>query len=145
MTTLALAGTQIVPPADFPVRWADPADAAYHWTRDREHNPQPITPMFSSFAALTAGAGRARTVEVYGEAILGRRDLQFNGYNYSRVVPFTGTPAEMEARIRFNREQVGAAAFRLSRLWEREWLPDLQSAIGAFGSSSTWPGRLSMI
>lgn len=128
MTTLAPAGTQIVPPADFPVRWADPADAAYHWTRDREHNPQPITPMFSSFAALTAGAGRARTVEVYGEAILARRDLQFNGYNYSRVVPFTGTPAEMEARICFNRERVGTAAFRLSKLWEQEWLPDLKSA-----------------
>ncbi len=128
MTTLAPAGTVIVPPANFPVHWTDPADAAYHWTRDREHNPQPITPMFSSFAALTAGAGRARTVEVYGEAILARRDVQFNGYNYSRVVPFTGTPEEMEARVRFNHEQVSSAAFRLRALWEGEWLPDLQSA-----------------
>jgi pyruvate,water dikinase len=116
----------IVPPPVFPVTWQNPQEAEYHWTRDREHIPQPITPMFSSVAALTASAGRAPTVELYAESILGRLDLQINTCNYTRLVPFTGSRQELEARGRENRKRLNAVIFNLRETWEQEWLPALQ-------------------
>lgn len=97
---------EITPPTDFPVYWSKPEDSTFHWTRDREHNPKPITPMFASFAALTAGEGRARTVEPYQEAVLRRNDRQFNGYNYTRLILVDGTDEELAVRARRNREIV---------------------------------------
>ncbi len=122
-----VAGTPIVPPPDFPVRWERPEDAAYYWTRDREHMPRPITPMFSSFTALAAGEGRRLTVPLYEEAILERRDCTINGYDYTRVIVFDGKPAEIEARIRRNREKTWKTCRKLAELWEEEWLPEIES------------------
>jgi pyruvate,water dikinase len=116
-----------LPPADFPVHWPKPEDPAFHWTRDREHNPQPITPMFATFAALTAGEGRARTVEPYQEAVLGRDDRQFNSFNYTRLILFDGTPEEIAARARRNREIVGKISLRLPEIWQNEWRPELEA------------------
>ncbi|MBN2394180.1 MAG: hypothetical protein JXR84_25835 [Anaerolineae bacterium] len=124
-TNPSTQGTPIVPPPDFPVVWANPEDTQYHWTRDREHMPDPITPMFDSVAALTASEGRRRTVAVYDEAILARYDCQFNTYDYTRLVPFTGTPEEMDARVRRHHEKVWAVARRLRQIWEDEWRPAL--------------------
>lgn len=121
-----LPGTMITPPPDFPVQWAHPGDEQYYWTRDREHNPDPITPMFSSVAALTASAGRRPTVEDYDESLLARVDCTLNTYDYTRVIVFQGTPEEMEERIRRNREKMMAACERLSELWEKEWRPEIE-------------------
>ena len=79
---------QIIPPADFPVVWAEPQDAAYHWTRDREHGPLPVTPMYSSVAELTAGAGYRTAVTLYEESVLRRHDRTINGYDYTRLDVF---------------------------------------------------------
>ncbi|HNT23672.1 MAG TPA: PEP-utilizing enzyme [Anaerolineales bacterium] len=117
----------ILPPADFPVTWINSDDGIYHWTRDCEHNPAPITPMFSSFAAHTAGEGRRRTVELYKESILGRLDRQINTYNYTRLIAFTGSPKEIAEREKQNRQIVGAVSARLAEAWENEWKPELDA------------------
>ena len=122
-----LQDRKILPPANFPVVWANPEDETKHWTRDREHTPQPITPMFGSFAAYTAGPGRARTVPVYQEAVLGRRDLEMNTYNYTRLEVFSGSPEELAERARQNREIVGGVSARLAEIWETEWRPELEA------------------
>ncbi len=126
-TTSQTGGARLPEPKDFPVAWDDPDDVQFHWTRDCEHVPQPITPMFSTFAARTAGEGRARTVPVYEEAILARYDRQINTYNYTRLAPFTGAPDELAARARRNREKVGAVSARLKETWERQWKPELEA------------------
>ncbi|MEJ5309661.1 MAG: PEP-utilizing enzyme [Anaerolineae bacterium] len=126
-TTLKTNGTPIVPPPDFPVVWANPDDAQYHWTRDREHMPNPITPMFNSVAALTAPEGLRRIAHVYDEAIVERRYWTINTYSYAHLVPFTGTPEELEARARRNREKVWAVVRQLRRVWEDEWRPALEA------------------
>jgi pyruvate,water dikinase len=112
--------------ADFPVHWPKPEDPGYHWTRDIEHNPHPITPMFATFAALTAGDGRARTVEPYQEAVLGRDDRQFNSFNYTRLILFAGTPEEIAARAQRNRQIVGKISLRLPEIWQNEWRPEIE-------------------
>lgn len=118
---------RLTPPPDFPVTWPKPEWADFHWTRDREHMPDPITPMFNSAAALMAIASRQRTVPVYDEAIAQRYDIPLNHYLYTAILPFTGDEAELAARARRNREKVSAVALRLSEIWEREWLPEFEA------------------
>ena len=99
---------KIIAPADFPVHWLNPEDEQHHWTRDREHTPYPITPMFLSIVAPCAGEGRGRVVERYAEAITGRADRLINGYNYTRYIVFSGTPEEINARVRRYRDDKSA-------------------------------------
>lgn len=127
MTENAQPGTRITPPPDFPVTWEQPEQAELHWTRDREHLPDPITPMFNSCAAAMAIASRNRSAARLDEALVARYDRPINHYLYTSVVAFRGTPGEMEARARRNREKSTAIALRLREIWEREWLPGLES------------------
>ncbi|MBN1888623.1 MAG: hypothetical protein JW850_11555 [Thermoflexales bacterium] len=126
-TTTANTGTRISPPPDFPVSWKNSQDVHYHWTRDREHQPDPTTPMYSTVTGLIAKRGHARTLPVYDEAVLERFDQPFNTYHYTRLIPFSGTPEEMEARIQSWREKVSAVAFRLGQAWENEWRPEIEA------------------
>ncbi len=126
-----MTGTHITPPPDFPVSWPQPEFGSFHWTRDREHMPDPITPMFNSAAAVMAIASRARVVPVYDEAIVVRRDIPINHYLYTTLSPFTGSESELAERARRNREKVSAVALRLAEVWEREWEPEF-AAIWAF-------------
>lgn len=120
-------GTHISLPPDFPVVWERPDDVNYHWTRDREHMPEPVTPMFFGVASLTAGEGHARTLPVYEEAIVERHDRIINTYDYTHLVPFTGTLEKVNARARRNRAKVSAVSFRLGEIWENEWLPEIEA------------------
>lgn len=131
MHTTTANGIRLTPPPDFPVAWHTPEWADYHWTRDREHMPDPITPMFNSAAALMAIPAHARTVPVYEEAIVRRRDIRINTYIYTTLLPFTGNPTELAERARRNREKVSAVALRLEEVWEREWKPEFE-ALWAF-------------
>ncbi|MGC9393762.1 MAG: PEP-utilizing enzyme [Anaerolineae bacterium] len=124
-TNLTTTSTPIVPPPDFPVVWANPDDAQYHWTRDREHMPDPLTPMFNSVAALTATEALTRTSNVYDEAVVKRCYATINTYSYAHLVPFTGAPEEVESRARRYREKVWAVVSQLRRIWEDEWRPAL--------------------
>jgi pyruvate,water dikinase len=127
INNVVLPGTRFIPPQDFPVFWERSGDDQYYWTRDCEHNPGPITPMFSSTAALTASAGRQPTVSAYDESILARVDCTINTYDYNRVIVFQGPPDEMERRINRNREKMMAVCEHLSELWESEWRPAIEA------------------
>lgn len=115
------------PTFSFPVQWPCPGDELHHWTRDREHMPKPITPMYNSLAALTASEGRARTVEPYAESVIGRDDRIINGYDFTRLIAFTGSEEEMAERIRRHRQVVGAVSARLEEVWEQDWKPALEA------------------
>lgn len=124
--TTTLTDRRILPAPDFPVSWRQPEHANYHWTRDREHMPDPITPMFFSCAAAMAIESRDRTAQAYDEAIVQRYDISINHYLYTCLIPFDGPPEEMDARARRNRERVGAVSRRLAEVWQTEWLPELE-------------------
>ncbi len=132
--TQLTASMRITPPADFPVSWKQPEDDQYHWTRDHEHLPEPITPMFASVSELTATEGYARTVPVYDRAIIARIDRTINTYEYIRLVHFDGAPKELAARAQRSREKIAAATTRLADIWENEWRPEIE-AMWAFWQS----------
>jgi pyruvate,water dikinase len=118
---------RIEPPPDFPVTWAEPELAALHWTRDREHMPDPITPMFSSVAALMATSGQERTHRFYEESIVHRHDRPINTYLYTAIEPFDGSPQEQRARAQRYRDRVSAIALRLDEIWTFQWLPEIEA------------------
>lgn len=127
MNQLNVATRRVTPPEEFPVIWPKPDFENYHWTRDREHMPDPLTPMFFSAARVMAIAGRERTVPVYDEAIVQRYDFLFNYYIYTCIIPFDGTPEELAARAKRNHNKVSAVSFRLKAVWEQEWRPLLEA------------------
>lgn len=118
---------RITPPANFPVHWLHPEDEQCHWTRDREHTPHPITPMFLSVVAPCAGEGRGRVIERYAEAIVGRADRVINGYNYTYYILFSGSPEEINARVRRHKQVMNEICARLSETWQKEWKPALET------------------
>lgn len=120
-------GLHIEPPPDFPVTWYQPADAELHWTRDREHMPDPITPMFNSVAALMATSGQDRTHRFYEEAIVRRHDRPINTYLYTAIEPYTGTPQEQRERAQRYRDRVSAIALQLDQIWTSQWQPELDA------------------
>ncbi|HEY1409711.1 MAG TPA: PEP-utilizing enzyme [Promineifilum sp.] len=79
----------IAAPEDFPVSWADPADARLTWMRDT-HISEPITPLaYSVVAAVVLGFNPAQ--QSLGVPIAFRL-LFFNGYPYGAMVPTDGPP-----------------------------------------------------
>lgn len=123
--TLSLP-TLIPAPAGFPVQWPDEESARAYWTRDREHMPRPVTPMFSSVAPLTAGEGHRRAARVYEEPVLEMRGLTVNTYLYMNLTLFDGEAAELERRVQRNRSLLLATALHLDELWEQKWRPHLE-------------------
>ncbi|MBN1656843.1 MAG: hypothetical protein JXA93_00505 [Anaerolineae bacterium] len=119
--------TKIVPPAGFPVDWPRPDFAAMYWTRDREHLPDPVTPLFHSCAHEMASATRERTAPVYEEAIVQQYHLPVNHYLYTSLVPFRGSPEELATRAARNRDRLTAAALSLPDTWAREWQPEIEA------------------
>ncbi len=131
-TLMEATGTRIIPPDDFPVKWENPGDENYHWTRDREHLPDPFTPMFHSVANYCALEGFKRGGYAYDEAIQIRLYQLINHYNYTRLVPFEGNAEELEARKHSNRAHLNAVALHLKQVWKEEWLPQLERRWGAW-------------
>ncbi len=124
---IAAQGTVLIPPADFPVSWLKPEWGSYHWTRDLEHIPDPILPMMYTASGVMAVASRERVAPIYEEAIAQRYDWLINNYLYTAVLPFQGSPEEMAARIRRNRERLISITLRLDEVWEKEWKPAIES------------------
>lgn len=119
--------TAVLPPTDFPVAWPDPQAAAGYWTRDREHMPDPVTPMFFTVAGAMAIESRNRVTHIYDEAVVQRRDILLNTYIYTCITPFSGTAEELTARARRNREKISAISARLEQAWREEWQPELEA------------------
>ncbi len=127
MDTQTLVGTPLTAPDDFPVVWPDPAFAMGHWTRDREHMPDPLTPMFFSTAGEMGVESRNRVTETYDEAVAQRRDILINNYIYTHITPYAGPPEALAARAQRNREKLSTISLRLEQVWREEWLPRLEA------------------
>jgi phosphohistidine swiveling domain-containing protein len=113
-------------PANFPVRWQDPADAAYFWMFDQIHAPEPEPLADSVYYECAYDHGitvAARAFALPLRAVTRR----INTYSYLALVPVdlpspaTGAPGETaEARI-------NAAMDRLAESWNLEYLPEIKA------------------
>jgi len=120
---------------DFPVEFANDADARATWFWDPEHNPEPLTPMDQSvWTGAARGAGRARAECGFdpGDVFIGGAGHSyFNGFYYARpVLPSRAARAAAAAANRRLAEEYGSAA----KFWERRGEP---RAVAAFDQLKT--------
>jgi phosphohistidine swiveling domain-containing protein len=105
----------------FPINWADPGDAAYTWTFERMHAPEPMT--LADAVAFNCAFDHGATVAAreYGVPIraLTRR---INTYLYLALVP-TERPAVQAAA---DADPLEAAIGRLDELWDEVYLPEIK-------------------
>jgi len=117
--------TPIPTPEDFPVTWPEPAAANLHWTRDRMHFPDAVTPALDLFfEAHNAGFVHAFALyEMPLEAVVLRR---INYYAYNAVVPRRLTHEEMAAMGERAQRHLGAAMMRSAEHWNATLLPEVE-------------------
>ena len=108
----------------FPVAWAQPADALLYWQLEDLHAPSPVLPLDRDFwenasAGWAAASGRSDAPE--------RTRLElFNTYLY-RATEAVVPPSEEAAALATHREATLEMLPRMSTLWRTRWLPEIQA------------------
>jgi pyruvate,water dikinase len=126
--------TIVAPPRSFPIYFHRSGDARTLWRWDREHNPEPLSPIHASL------------IELLDEQAPGPpRHLVLSGYLYQAVrdEPSPAEPAELEAAwhelrssLERSLERAGALAGSADRLLE------LEGVLACFGELQTCYGGL---
>ena len=111
-------------PPDFPITWENEQDRHLPLLRDRQHSPEPVTPLTGAMHEEHFSAGSTRGFERAGQPL--RFDVRrINTYYYIAVHPSVA-PEEMEAagaRVEAGaQEAIGHFVDR----WDNEWVPEVQ-------------------
>ena len=97
---MAVTESHPIPVSDeFPVHWADPADAQLFWIRDVAHQPYAITPLNTTLIQTGFSEGASRAISRLSMPVDQIRNAAYNGYVYLALHPVQGTPAELAARF----------------------------------------------
>lgn len=118
-------GAPLPIPSDFPVSWANPADAQRLWMRDQLHNPEPVTPLSADFISAEQGLNLA--AEHYSLPVRAAM-RRINGFIYLSISPSV-LPEEMEAQGKIAEQRLAAAMGRLQEIWQSELLPAVQGLL----------------
>ncbi len=122
--------TPIALPPHFPIEWDDPALAALPWMQDRQHAPQPITPMTGWFQQELFAGGFNRAAEAY-EAPVRAAARRINGYYYVSFHPSV-PPEAMEQQEERAIAKLQPAVATLQEAWDSTYLPEIQEHLGAW-------------
>ncbi len=115
---------QIPAPPDFPIEWAGPEEQGLPFLQDRQHAPNPMTPLTGAIQEQYWARGSSTGFKRAGQPIQAvvRR---INTYLYMAIAP-TIPPeqmAEHEAEAEAGAKQaVGTFVER----WDTEWIPEVQ-------------------
>ncbi len=109
---------------DFPITWESPELAALPFQQDRQHVPNPMTPLSAWFAANGFSVGASRALASY-DVPMSFTVGHFNYYYYMAIAPNVPPEAmaEYEPRIQ---AKLMPAVMQFRARWEQEWLPELQ-------------------
>jgi pyruvate,water dikinase len=119
----------VPPPADFPVEWERPEDAALFFRRDGAHFPNGVTPLdFAYFSDMFAGGMRA-VCEHYEAPVVGYRICRFNTFFYQALLPYSDSKEETDARTATSEQKVRADFPRIAARWRDDFLPEVQQAL----------------
>jgi pyruvate,water dikinase len=112
-------------PPDFPSTWEHPEDAQLFWMFDPVGSPSAMPPLDYAFQR-DAYLGFNSAAAAY--ELPTRMDTRYiNTYLYTAIVPVGATPEVLETLARLSEERLDAAMTRLGRLWDTEWLPEVQA------------------
>jgi pyruvate,water dikinase len=127
------APSPIVPPPNFPVTWADPTDVHREWMWERQHCPDPVTPMTGWYLEIVYGYGNEASGRFYGKSIRSkaRRINTYFYWHYSSIAP-DGSAEEQAQQLVRAEELTAAAIARLAELWNAEFLPEIERHFAAW-------------
>ena len=114
----------IQPPDNFPVIWKDPDDAQLQWEFDSMHITAPSPHMEAEIWETCLDGWNA-----YNEAVgmpTRMKTAQINSYLYMAAFPVV-EPETIPAAMVAAEEKVNEAMYRLSALWNEDWLPEIKS------------------
>jgi pyruvate,water dikinase len=94
------------------------------WQQDRQHAPEPMSPMAGHTAEIFA-RGFSDATAAY-KVPLGVKAARLNSYYYMAIAPNV-PPEQMEAAGAAAEPLVKAAAVTFADRWRNEWLPELQA------------------
>jgi pyruvate,water dikinase len=118
--------------------------AALPWTQDRQHVPEPITPMSAWWASELFAAGFSRGLAAYGLPLRAHAG-RFNSYFYLAVAPFV-PPEQMPEYEAKAVPLLMAGVANFARQWKEEWLPEIEQIWDDWGKrdlrGSTTPEML---
>lgn len=110
--------------ADFPITWEPPELAALPFLQDRQHAPNPMTPLSAWFGQNGFAVAATRAFGAF-DIPMAFTVGHFNYYYYMSIAP-TVPPeamAEYEPRIQ---AKLMPAVMQFRARWDQEWLPELQ-------------------
>ncbi|MCH8222406.1 MAG: hypothetical protein IH868_03235 [Chloroflexi bacterium] len=122
--------TVIPIPDEFPVTWDPPELINLPWKQDRQHAPEPITPMCGWLGTFPWATGATQGLQAAGQPLtfnVGR----FNTQYYIAIVP-SMPPEEMEAAGAQAEEVVKELLGTYEKRWDEEWLPKVKSELQAW-------------
>ena len=119
-------------PPEFPVTWEDPGDEHLPLMRDRQHSPNPVTPLTASLHKKYFAAGSTKGFERAGQP-LGWHVRRINTYYYVAIVP-TIPPEQMEAAGAHAEATLKTLLGTFVDRWDNEWVPEIQ------GYHAIWDG-----
>lgn len=123
----------IVPPPNFPVTWADPADEHLEWMWERQHCPDPVTPMTGWYLELVLHYGVEASGQFYGKPSRSniRRINTYCYWHWSQIAP-AGPAEEQAQQLARAEERMAAAIGRLAELWNADFLPEIEHHFAAW-------------
>ena len=108
---------------DFPVVWADPADAEGMWVWEAEHAPLPLSPLSVDFFATTLRIVQ----ELRGlRAREHWRSMFVNGFYYGLHSPKPDPDAPPDPVLEERKQRDAALGERLAEVWGRELEPEIR-------------------
>ena len=133
MTTIPMPPAESLPvPEGFPVEWADPADEARFWMRDRMHWPDPVSPLAFSVIEATFPVGFQAAARAFAAPLGNFGMRRINTYFYMGAAPQPEAPEEMAAAAARSKVALEAAMARIRVAWEREYLPEIHLHLAAW-------------
>ncbi len=116
-------------PADFPVIWADPADAQAGWFQDNLHFPLAQTPLNATMVQPAFAEGASRAIAQLSMPISGLKTVVHNGYLYLSPTPVMGEPSELEARFEEMKRITMELGPTVLQDWRETFEPDVLARI----------------
>jgi phosphohistidine swiveling domain-containing protein len=116
----------IVPlPDNFEIEWATPEQVHMPWQQDRQHVPNPITPMSQWFADNGFAVGFNKALQSF-ESPLAATTARFNSYYYMAIAPNI-PPEQVPAALEKMTATMEPRIDTFEHQWEDKWLPELKS------------------
>ncbi|HKS91302.1 MAG TPA: PEP-utilizing enzyme, partial [Tepidiformaceae bacterium] len=111
--------------SSFPIRWDDPSDAERPWFQDVMHFPLPQTPLNATLFQPAFAEGSSRAIAKLSMPITGLDTQVHNGYLFLGPRMFTGTPAEVDARMAEMQQRIVELCPTLLRDWRETFEPEV--------------------